>query len=105
MPASKKSIALALLALVALAILAVWLLRSQRPQIPPKEAQALGVMMAAAARDNDLKHMQELIEKGADLDARSPDGTPALHWLARRNLAAQADHLLDLGANPGLANE
>ncbi len=105
MPASKKSIALVSLAVVALAILAFLLLHKQRPQLPAKEAQALGMMMAVAARDNDLKRMRELIDSGADLDARSPDGTPALHWLARRDVVEEADRLLDLGANPSLANE
>jgi ankyrin repeat protein len=104
MLASRKSITLVSLAVIALALLAFAVLRSQRPQLPPEKARELGAMMAAAARDNDLARMHELIDAGADLDTPSPDGTPALHWLARRDLAEEADRLLDLGANPGLTN-
>ncbi|MCW2335967.1 ankyrin [Sphingobium sp. B2D3A] len=105
MPATSKRIALAGLALLALALVAFLLLRPQRPVLPPAKAQELGVQMASAARDNQLERMYELVDSGANLDARSPDGTPALHWLARRNLADDVDRLLDLGANAGLTNE
>ena len=97
--------ALAALAVVVLAALAVWALRPQRPQLPPERAHELGVMMATAARDDDLEQMRELIDSGADLNAMTADGSAALHWLARRDLVEDVDHLLELGADPDLMNE
>jgi uncharacterized protein len=44
------------------------------------EAKAAGLQLAEAARRQDMTAVRTLLERGADLNIPSADGTPALHW-------------------------
>jgi len=53
---------------------------SQSPALRGPEAKAAGLQLAEAARRQDMAAVRVLVERGADLDTPSADGTPALHW-------------------------
>lgn len=56
--------------------------------------------LADAARADDRGAIASLISGGADIDAPGSDGTPALHWVVRRNEMDLARRLLEAGADP-----
>lgn len=103
---SKRRLGYAAVGIIVLAsLLILYFMSSSRPTLPQAQAQKLGVQMAIAARDNDIEQMHALIDQGADLNAATPDGSPALHWLARRNLADDIKKLTALGAKVDLKND
>lgn len=58
-----------------------------------------------AARNNDKAALTTLIQKKADVNAISPDGSTALLWAAYRDDAESVRMLLNAGAKPNLAND
>ncbi len=55
--------------------------------------------LADAARDGDWNAVRELVDT-ADANAPGSDGTPALHWVVRRNEIDLARRLIEAGADP-----
>lgn len=62
------------------------------------------VPLIQAAKADHPKAALALIAKGADVNARSPDGTTALMWAAHNNEVAVARALLRKGAHVGVVN-
>ncbi len=58
-----------------------------------------------AARGQNGDAVRTLINEGADVNARQPDGATALHWAAYRDDHEIAELLIDAGANVTAANE
>ena len=68
----------------------------------PPDAQ-----LAQAAKSRDISTVRELLRKRPNADvvnASTPDGTPALHWIVRIEDHATARLLIKAGANINLAN-
>jgi ankyrin repeat protein len=64
------------------------------------EVAAQDLRLVQAARAAERAQAIALLDKGADPNQRSADGTTALHWAARNNDATLADRLLRAGAKP-----
>lgn len=60
--------------------------------------------IAEAAAAGDMQTVRSLLKKTADINAQSLDGTPALHWVVRRQDVDLASLLLRAGADANLAN-
>lgn len=60
--------------------------------------------LVAAASAGDVAAVRSMLEAGASADEAEPDGTTALHWAARGELAEVVRLLLDAGAAPDAAN-
>jgi ankyrin repeat protein len=58
-----------------------------------------------AAESGDVAAARALIAGGADVNARSGDGTSALHWATYRGDAALVEALLAAGADPSVRND
>ena len=69
-------------------------------QEPATGAAALSI----AALFDQTEAVQELLELGADPNARNRDGATAFHWAALLGRAESARLLLDAGADPDLRN-
>jgi len=67
-------------------------------------ARADEALIAAAQRDEATVALAA-IEDGVDVNARSPDGTTALHWAVYRDNLALVQHLIAAGADVRVANE
>jgi uncharacterized protein len=61
---------------------------------------AEGETLAAAASRQDARAVAALLAAGADPNASSAEGAPALHWLVRVGDDATTQRLLDAGADP-----
>jgi len=61
--------------------------------------------LIAAAQAQDHATAVSLIAKGADVKARSADGTTALHWAAHYGDADLVDRLIRAGADPAARND
>jgi ankyrin repeat protein len=61
--------------------------------------------LVAAAQAQDSAQALALIGQGADVNARSSDGTTALHWAAHYGDAALVEQLLKHHANPNAVND
>ena len=57
-----------------------------------------------AAKAGDLHAVRAEIEAGADVDARSSDGSTALHWAVEGHAVEIVDALLEAGADPTVAS-
>ncbi len=57
-----------------------------------------------AVRNGDFAAARALVEAGGDVNAPEPDGTTALHWAVRQDLAGIAKLLLRAGADADAAN-
>lgn len=53
-----------------------------------------------AARDCNLKAVEDLLEKGEDVDKKDSNGETALSWAVRRHCVELVEVLLKRGANP-----
>jgi ankyrin repeat protein len=60
--------------------------------------------LADAAASGDLARVRLLLDAGPDIDEPTADGTPALHWVVRRQDADTARQLLKAGADVNRAN-
>ena len=58
----------------------------------------------AATKTGDASSVRALVQGKADVNAREPDGTTALHWAARVGSGAIVDVLLSAGADVNAAN-
>ncbi len=67
-------------------------------------ATSPGGAIIEAARSDNRASVAALLSRGADVNARGPDGSTALAWAAVRNNADVAGLLLRAGADPDLAN-
>ncbi len=65
---------------------------------------SLGASLIEAARADDRAGVVALLDRGANPDAREPDGSTALSWAAIRGNSETASLLLEAGADPNLAN-
>jgi ankyrin repeat protein len=70
---------------------------------PAAAADDLGLV--AAAKNQDQRQVRALVERRADVNARSDDGSTALLWAAHWNDLTTADLLIRAGANANLAND
>ncbi len=66
-------------------------------------AQPGAASLADAARAGDWKTTRALLTGSGDVNAPGSDGTPALHWVVRRNELDLARQLIKAGADPNLA--
>ena len=64
-----------------------------------------GLQLIEAAKADAPDLVRSLIQTGADVDAREPDGATALAWAAMRSNGEVARVLLEAGADPNIANE
>ena len=71
----------------------------------PARANADGLPLIAAARAADAAAVERLLQAGADVGQRQPDGATALHWAAFRDDLRIAGLLLAKGAAVDAANE
>ena len=71
----------------------------------PARANTDGLPLVAAARAADAQAVQYLLQQGADVDQRQPDGATALHWAAFRDDERIAALLIEAGASVDAANE
>ncbi len=71
----------------------------------PARANTDELPLIAAARAADAEAVARLLEHGADVDQRQPDGATALHWAAFRDDLHVAGLLLGAGADVDAANE
>ena len=71
----------------------------------PARANTDGLPLIAAAKAADAEAVARLLERGADVDQRQPDGATALHWAAFRDDQRVAELLLGAGADVDAANE
>ncbi len=71
----------------------------------PARANTDGLALVAAAKAADVEAVQRLLEQGADVDERQPDGATALHWAAFRDDQRIAAMLIGAGAGVNAANE
>jgi ankyrin repeat protein len=62
--------------------------------------KALAKKLHKAAGERDVRHVAELIKKGADVNSRNPHGGTALMIAAKRNAPGVVKALLDAGADP-----
>ena len=60
--------------------------------------------IAEAAEQGDMQTVRKLLRQHPDVNAPSADGTPALHWVVRRQDLDTARLLLRAGADPNRAN-
>ena len=60
--------------------------------------------IVAATKAGDASAVRTLVQQGADVNSREPDGTTALHWAARVGSGTIADVLLSAGADVNAAN-
>ena len=70
------------------------------------EAFAVGVddALREAAERGDRIAVDRLLDGGADVQARGPDGTTALHWAARADSLETVELLLEAGAEASAAD-
>ena len=61
--------------------------------------------LADAARNNDRQAVPSLLKQGADVNARTQDGSTALLWAAHWNDLETADLLINAGADVNTAND
>jgi ankyrin repeat protein len=58
-----------------------------------------------AAKAGDWSSVRELVQDGADVTARAPDGATALHWASYWDDVATAELLIQAGADARAAND
>jgi ankyrin repeat protein len=66
---------------------------------------AADLSLVEAARNQDQQTVRALLSHGADVNARSADGSTALLWAAHWNDLATAEMLVRSGADPNAAND
>ncbi|MYI75293.1 MAG: ankyrin repeat domain-containing protein, partial [Acidobacteria bacterium] len=62
-------------------------------------AAAEATDLIAAVRSGDRAAVATLLDAGADVDARQPDGATALHWAAHHDDLETVQRLLAAGAD------
>jgi ankyrin repeat protein len=73
--------------------------------LPIGMARAAPASLVAAAEANDHTAALALLDQGADVKARSPDGTTALHWAVHNADADLVQRLIKAGADLSAAND
>ncbi len=68
-------------------------------------AAEFGGALLEAVKADDSGAVRALLGRGADVNAREPDGATPLAWSAMRSNAETATELLEAGADPNLVNE
>jgi len=68
-------------------------------------ARAAEPPLVAAAKARDWEALERLLEQGADVDAKTPDGTTALHWASYWDNVQAAERLIRARADVNAANE
>ena len=68
-------------------------------------AYAAEIPLIDAAKNSDRTAVRALVGQGADVNAKAPDGTTALHWAGYRDDVESADLLLRAGANVNAPND
>jgi ankyrin repeat protein len=71
----------------------------------PLAAEGPGMALIEAAKADDPAGVIALLEQGAGVNAREPDGATALAWAAMRSSTRIVGMLLKAGADPNLAND
>ena len=78
---------------------------AERAERMADRALSLGIELHAAATSGDAEQLSVLIEHGAKVDARAPDGSTPLHTAARHGQSAAVAALVEAGANPDVRND
>lgn len=78
-------------------LLTHWVSRSSA--LKGAAAAAAGLQLAEAAEHRDMAAVRALLERGADLNIPSADGTPALHWAIHFDDLAATRLLVSHGAD------
>jgi ankyrin repeat protein len=60
--------------------------------------------LLAAVSKGDVAAVRALVQQGADVNARQPDGTTPLHWATQIDDLAKATLLVKAGAKPNVVN-
>ena len=71
---------------------------------PATAGAGLDAPLIDVVRRGDAAAVRAMLDEGADVDARQPDGATALHWAARLDRVDLARLLLAAGADPTAAN-
>ena len=64
--------------------------------------QKIGIM--DLVRNGDIEAVRAALDAGADVNAKSPDGTTALQWAVHGDQESMVELLLEVGANVGITN-
>ena len=78
---------------------------SLRSCSPPRPRRTPRTTCSRAAQTNDATVALAAIEDGVDVNAKSPDGTTALHWAVYNGNVALVERLIAAGADVAAANE
>ena len=74
------------------------------PAVAAAQAAAPDLALVEAVKAGEQAAAVSLLDRRADPNARSADGTTALHWATRNNDAMLVDRLLRAGARPHQEN-
>lgn len=77
--------------------------RDRAERIEAKDV-ALGIELHAAAKSGETARLALLIQHGANVQARMPNGWTPLHAAARRGRSASVVALLEAGAKPNVTD-
>jgi uncharacterized protein len=101
---ARRALLIGAAAAVFVAVLVALYLSSRPPKLADAQARAAGQELIEAVRVGDATAARSLIERGADVNATSSDGTSALHWAVHLADTDTAQLLIRHGARLGQVN-
>jgi uncharacterized protein len=79
---ARRALGIAVVAAAFVGVLVALYMSSKPPKLSDARAREAGLEMVEAVRTGDSATARALIDRGADVNATSADGTSALHWAA-----------------------
>ena len=64
-----------------------------------REQKKLNEQLLGAAREGNLKKVKELLDAGAEIEAKDDSGWTAFHWASARSDLEIVKELIEMGAN------